>query len=96
MDVLRFRVESFLLKDYKPRPSSYPLLGPKYLLLGTLYPQLKVQGGSWNSRVYTIFGAVPSLGTRGCHLCKCQKFVEVGNALKTLFNPKLRVCPETL
>ena len=30
-----------------PRPSSYPLLGPKYLLLGTLYLQLRVQGGSW-------------------------------------------------
>ena len=30
-----------------PRPSSYPLLGPKYLLLGTIYPQLRVQGGSW-------------------------------------------------
>ena len=29
-----------------PRPSSYPLLGPKYLLLGTIYPQLRVQGGS--------------------------------------------------
>ena len=28
--------------------TSYPLLGPKYLLLGTLYPQLRVQGGSWN------------------------------------------------
>ena len=30
-----------------PRPSSYPLLGPKYLLSGTIYPQLRVQGGSW-------------------------------------------------
>ena len=30
-----------------PRPSSYPLLGPKYLLLGTIYPQLRAQGGSW-------------------------------------------------
>ena len=29
-----------------PRPSSYPLLGPKYLLLGTIYPQLRVQGRS--------------------------------------------------
>ena len=26
---------------YIPRPSSYPLLGPKYLLLGTIYPQLR-------------------------------------------------------
>ena len=34
-----------------PRPSSYPLLGPKYVLLGTIYPQLRVQGGSWFSRV---------------------------------------------
>ena len=31
-----------------PRPSSYPLFGPKYLLLGTIYPQLRVQGGSWS------------------------------------------------
>ena len=30
-----------------PRPSSYTLLGPKYPLLGTIYPQLRVQGGSW-------------------------------------------------
>ena len=29
-----------------PRPSSYPLLGPKYLLLGAIYPQLRAQGGS--------------------------------------------------
>ena len=34
-------------EHYLPRPSSYPLLGPKYLLLGTIYPQLRVQGGSW-------------------------------------------------
>ena len=33
-----------------PRPSSYPLLGPKYLLLGTIYPQLRVQRGSWTSK----------------------------------------------
>ena len=26
-----------------PRPSSYPLLGPKYLLSGTTYPQLRAQ-----------------------------------------------------
>ena len=30
-----------------PRPSSYPLLGPKYPLSGTIYPQFRVQGGSW-------------------------------------------------
>ena len=30
-----------------PRPSSYPLLGPQYLLSGTIYPHLRVQGGSW-------------------------------------------------
>ena len=30
-----------------PRPSIYPLLDPKYLLLGTIYPYLRVQGGSW-------------------------------------------------
>ena len=35
------------VEDPLPRPSSYPLLGPKYLLLGTIYPQLRVQGGSW-------------------------------------------------
>ena len=34
-------------RSRKPRPSSYPLLGPKYLLLGTIYTQLRVQGGSW-------------------------------------------------
>ena len=34
-------------KSRFPRPSSYPLLGPKYLLFGTIYPQLRVQGGSW-------------------------------------------------
>ena len=33
--------------NHLPRPSSYPPLGPKYLLLGTIYPQLRVQGGSW-------------------------------------------------
>ena len=38
---------SFNGLKYVPRPSSYPLLGPKYLLLGTIYPQLRVQGGSW-------------------------------------------------
>ena len=40
----------------EPRPSSYPLVGPKYPLLGTIHtyiyiyihPQLRVQGGSWN------------------------------------------------
>ena len=32
---------------YIPRPSSYPLLGLKHPLLGTMYPQLRVQGGSW-------------------------------------------------
>ena len=35
------------IRSLVPRPSSYPLLGPKYLLLGTIYPQLRVQGGSW-------------------------------------------------
>ena len=30
-----------------PRLSSYPLLGPKYPLLETMHPQLRVQGGSW-------------------------------------------------
>ena len=30
-----------------PRPSSYPLLGPKCPLLRTIYPQLRVLGGSW-------------------------------------------------
>ena len=35
-----------LCKDL-PRPSSYPLLRPKYPLLGTIYPQVRVQGGSW-------------------------------------------------
>ena len=34
--------------SHTPRPSSYPLLGTKYLLLGTIYPQLRVQVGSWN------------------------------------------------
>ena len=34
-------------KYHAPRPSSYTLLGPKYPLLGTIYPQLRVQGRSW-------------------------------------------------
>ena len=38
----------------QPRPSSYPLLGPKYLLLGTIYPQLRVQGGSFNVQVVEL------------------------------------------
>ena len=41
--------------SYLPRPSSYPLLGPKYLLLGTIYPQLRVQGRSsylWGRSVF--------------------------------------------
>ena len=29
-----------------PRPSFYPLLDPKYPLSGTIYPYLRVQGGS--------------------------------------------------
>ena len=33
--------------QYITRPSSYPLSGPKYLLLGIIYPQLRVQGGPW-------------------------------------------------
>ena len=41
------RHHSFTNYAFVPRPSSYPLLGPKYLLLGTIYPQLRVQGGSW-------------------------------------------------
>ena len=28
-----------------PRPSKYPLLGPKYLLLMAIHPQLRVLGG---------------------------------------------------
>ena len=36
-----------LIVNSIPRPSSYPLSGPKYLLLGTISPQLRVQGGSW-------------------------------------------------
>ena len=45
---LGFRVEG-LGSDSKvhlPRPSSYPLLGPKYPLLGTICPQLRVLEGS--------------------------------------------------
>ena len=30
-----------------PRPSIYPLLDPKCPLFGTIYPYLRVQGGSW-------------------------------------------------
>ena len=37
-----------------PRPSSYPLLGPKYPLLETIYPQLRVQGTSWYKSKYPI------------------------------------------
>ena len=42
-----------------PRPSSYPLLGPKYLLLGTIYPQLRVQGGSWYVILECSFDSSP-------------------------------------
>ena len=58
------------LNDFHlPRPSSYPQLGPKYPLLGTIYPQLRVQGGSSykRNRMYPesgskLFGAlVPNL-----------------------------------
>ena len=40
------KVKSTLL-----RPSLYSLLGPKYPLVGTIYPQLRVQGRSW----YTVY-----------------------------------------
>ena len=43
-----------------PRPSSYPLLGPKYLLYGTIYPQLRVQGGSWYLVSYYHLGLLNS------------------------------------
>ena len=33
-----------------PRPSIYPLLDPKYPFLGTIYPDLRFQGGSWYSQ----------------------------------------------
>ena len=33
--------------DTLPRPSIYPLLDPKCPLFGTIYPYLRVQGGSW-------------------------------------------------
>ena len=53
----RIRKQLYYLRQYSPkhssspRPSSYPLLGPKYLLLGAIYPnpQLRVPGGSWQS-----------------------------------------------
>ena len=45
-----------------PRPSSYPLLGPEYLLLGTIYPQLRVQGGSWYIPAAGITNQRSSLG----------------------------------
>ena len=36
------------------RPSSYHLLGHEYLLLGTIYPQLMVPGGSWMLRNFHV------------------------------------------
>ena len=44
------REDNLLILQKQPRPSSYPLLGPKYLLLGTIYPQLRVQGRSWRNK----------------------------------------------
>ena len=41
------RIPSIRILVSLPRPSFYPLSGPKYPLLGTIYPNLKVQGGSW-------------------------------------------------
>ena len=35
------------IRGIVPRPSSYPLSGPKYPLLGTICPQLRVLGRSW-------------------------------------------------
>ena len=46
-----------------PRPSVYPLLDPKCPLFGTIYPYLRVQGGSWVS--YLMSGGV---------ICKCFGF----------------------
>ena len=43
-----------------PRPSSYPLLGPKYPLLRTIYPQLKVQGRSWYTGILVVQASAPS------------------------------------
>ena len=46
--VLACQVARFVHRSgYVPRPSSYPLLGPKYPELGATYPQLRVLGGSW-------------------------------------------------
>ena len=36
-----------------PRPSKYPLSGPKYLLLMAIHPQLRVLGGSWLTQIYS-------------------------------------------
>ena len=41
----KVRVEGLGFKV--PRPSIYPLLEPKCPLFGTIYPYLRVQGGSW-------------------------------------------------
>ena len=64
----RFKAAQELLRDdlggswvYVPRPSSYPLLGPKYLLLGTIYPQLRVQGRSRFSRNFSNFFGVAAV-----------------------------------
>ena len=71
-----------------PRPSSYPLLGPKYLLLGTIYPQLRVQGGSWFAcfsmrDILKVMGSwehrhhgprVPPHKLGGCHPLPCRSF----------------------
>ena len=49
--ILENQTEEKMDNDMKlvviPRPSSYPLCGPKYPLLVTIYPQLRVQGRSW-------------------------------------------------
>ena len=35
------------LRQHRPRPSIYPLLNPKCPLFGSIYPYVRVQGGSW-------------------------------------------------
>ena len=48
-----------------PRPSSYPLLGPKYRLLGTIYPQLRVQGRVLEERMKNNLEATGIMGFIG-------------------------------
>ena len=70
-----------------PRPSSYPLLGTKYPLFWTIYPQLRVQGGSW----FDVW--ILNLTIRTSDSGHSGREVEAG--LWLAYNDKLKFCVDT-